>query len=290
MTPIAAITWNTCLESIRKLELVLFLVLGSLMIFAICFLTSNEKAVGIIIKFMGEQEFVNVYSPEGLQETDDLIRANILSYLKASGMFFNEIFTLIIAFALTLFMIPHEIATGAIQYILPKPVQRYQYLIGKFLGVFLIVAFCWLIMGLELFLFFTFKEGAVDPYLLTAIFLLPLKYAIFIAFMVALTLRMPVIVAGMISLIFFLGGHASSKLQDFFLDPELMLEGVMRYVAMVAYYITPHLYPVFSGTLLDKNENVLETWAQVGSWAAYAVLYTVILLIIAIISFRRKSL
>ncbi|MBU1022704.1 ABC transporter permease subunit [bacterium] len=290
MTPIAAITWNTCLESIRKLELVLFLVLGSLMIFAICFLTSNEKAVGIIIKFMGEQEFVNVYSPEGLQETDDLIRANILSYLKASGMFFNEIFTLIIAFALTLFMIPHEIATGAIQYILPKPVQRYQYLIGKFLGVFLIVAFCWLIMGLELFLFFTFKEGAVDPYLLTAIFLLPLKYAIFIAFMVALTLRMPVIVAGMISLIFFLGGHASSKLQDFFLDPELMLEGVMRYVAMVTYYITPHLYPVFSGTLLDKNENVLETWAQVGSWAAYAVLYTVILLIIAIISFRRKSL
>ena len=290
MTPITAIAWNTCLESIRKLELVLFLILGSMMIFSICFLSSNEKALGIIIKFMGEQEFVNVYSPAGLQETDDLIRANILSYLKASGMFFNEIFTLIIAFALTLFMIPHEINTGAIQYILPKPVQRHQYLIGKFLGVFLIVSLCWIIMGLELFFFFTFKEGAVDPYLLTAIFLLPLKYAIFIAFMVALTIRMPVIVAGIISLIFFLGGHVSSKLQDFFLDPELALDGILKYAAMVAYYLIPHLYPVFSGTIMDKNENVLETWAAVGSWAGYAVLYTVILLIIAIISFRRKSL
>lgn len=205
-------------------------------------------------------------------------------------MFFCEIFTLIIAFALTLFMIPHEISSGAILYILPKPVQRYEYLLGKFFGVFAIVAICWFLMGFELFAFFSIKEGHVDNYLLTTILLLPLKYGIFIAFMVALTTRIPAIAAGIISLIMFLGGHVSAKLQELFNDPNLALEGFMRYAVMIAYYIVPHLYPVFSGTIMDKNENVLETWAQVCGWGFYAVMYMSILLIFAILSFRRKSL
>ena len=108
--------------------------------------------------------------------------------------------------------------------------------------------------------------------------------------MVALTTRIPPIGAGIVSLIFFLGGHVSAKLHELFSDPNLALEGFMRYAVMVAYYIVPHLYPVFSGTIMDKNENVLETWSQVSSWALYAVFYIVVLLILAILSFRRKSL
>jgi ABC-type transport system involved in multi-copper enzyme maturation permease subunit len=290
MMAIAAIAYNTFLESIRKLELVLFLVLGSTLIGAICYLATNEQAIGLINKFMGEQQFVNVDSPGGILIVNEPSLLATLSHLKASGMFFNEVFTLIIAFALTLFMIPHEISTGAILYILPKPVQRYQYILGKFFGVFAIISICWFLMGLELFTFFSIMQGEVDKYLLTAIFLLPLKYAIFIAMMVALTTRIPPIVAGIVSLIFFLGGHVSAKLQDLFMDPALALEGFMRYAAMFAYYIIPHLYPVFSGTMMDPNENILETWTQVCGWALYAVLYVSILLVIAIISFRRKSL
>ncbi len=290
MMAIGAIAYNTFLESIRKLELVLFLVLGSSLIISICYLTTNEQAIGIIIKFMGEQQFVNVDSPGGIGLNNDAMQYDILSYLKASGMFFCEIFTLIIAFALTLFMIPHEISSGAILYILPKPVQRYEYLLGKFFGVFAIVAICWFLMGLELFAFFSIKEGHIDNYLVTAILLLPLKYGIFIALMVALTTRIPPIAAGIVSLIFFLGGHVSAKLQELFMDPNLALEGFMRYAVMFAYYIVPHLYPVFSGTIMDKNENVLETSTQVCGWGLYAVVYIAVLLIIAIISFRRKSL
>jgi len=287
---IAAIAYNTFLESIRKLELVLFLVLGSTLIGAICYLATNEQAIGLINKFMGEQQFVNVDSPGGILIINEPSLLATLSHLKASGMFFNEVFTLIIAFALTLFMIPHEISTGAILYILPKPVQRYQYILGKFFGVFAIISICWLLMGLELFTFFSIMQEEVDKYLLTAIFLLPLKYAIFIAMMIALTTRIPPIAAGIFSLIFFLGGHVSAKLQDLFMDPALALEGFMRYAAMFTYYIIPHLYPVFSGTIMDENENILETWTQVCGWALYAFLYISILLVIAIISFRRKSL
>jgi ABC-type transport system involved in multi-copper enzyme maturation permease subunit len=288
--PIIAIAYNTILESIRKLELTLFLLLGTALIISICYLSSNKQALEIIIKFMGEQRYVDIASPSGIWDTPDMIERNILSYMKASGMFFNEIFTLIIAFSLTLFMLPNEISSGAILYILPKPVQRYQYILGKFLGVFLIVALCWIIMGLELFAFFSIKEGMIDTYLATAILLLPLKYAIFIALMVALTTRLPSIFAGIISLIVFLGGHVSSKLQELYLDPDLALEGPVKYVMQLTYYITPHLHPVFSGTIMDPNENVLETWNQVASWAGYALFYTAILLTIAIISFRRKSL
>jgi len=290
MMAIIAIAHNTFLESVRKLELVLFLVLGSLLVLSVCYLSTNDQALSTIIRFMNEQQYVEVTSPSGVWDTSQQVEKNILSYLKASGMFFSEVFALIIAFAMTLFLIPGEITSGAILNILPKPVQRFEYIIGKFLGVFVVVTFAWFVMGLELFLFFTARERAVDSYLVTAIFLLPLKYAIFIAFMIALTTRMPSIIAGVISLVFFISGHVSSKIQDFYLDPEIAFTGIMKYMAMIAYFVIPHLHPVFSGTILDPNENVLETWDKVFAWALYALFYLAIILMIAIFSFRRKSL
>jgi len=290
MMAIIAIAHNTFLESVRKLELVLFLVLGSFLVLSVCYLSTNEQALGTIVRFMNDQSYVEVTSPGGVWDTSKQVERSILAYLKASGMFFNEVFTLIIAFAMTLFLIPGEIASGAILNILPKPVRRHEYIIGKFLGVVIVVTFAWIVMGLELFLFFTLRERMVDKYLITAVLLLPLKFAIFIAFMITLTTRMPSIAAGVISLVFFVTGHVSSKIQDFYLDPELAFKGIMKYLAMIAYYITPHLHPVFSGTMLDPNENVLETWDRVFLWAVYAIFYMLIILSIGIFSFRRRSI
>jgi len=290
MMAIITIAHNTFLESVRRLELILFLLLGTLLAFSVCYLSTNEQAINTIIRFMGEQSYVNVNTPGGIWDTQQVVVKNILSYLKASGMFFSETFTLIIAFAMTLFLIPGEIASGSVFNILPKPVRRFEYILGKFFGVFVVVTLSWFVMGFELFIFFLFREGAVDTYLLTAILLLPLKFGIFIAFMLALTTRLPSIFGGIISLGMFLGGHISSKIQDLYTDPEIALHGILRYLAIFTYYVIPHLHPVFSGTIMDPDQNVLDTWTKVAVWGGYAILYTVILLLIAIFSFQRKSL
>ena len=115
---------------------------------------------------------------------------------------------------------------------------------------------------------------------------MPLKYAIFTGFMVFLTVRMPALVAGLISLLMFIGGHVSSRIEDFYEQ----FTGFMLYLLKLGYYILPNLSPVFSGTILDRDVNLFENYMSIYWWVTYAVIYTIILLILAVFSFRRKSL
>lgn len=287
MMAIFAIAYNTFLESIRKLELVLFLLLGAILVGIICFLTTDENAMNVIIKFMSTQEMVDLQAPMALfQDEEAYVASKAFDYMKSSAMFFNELLTMIIALLITIFMIPREISSGAVLYILPKPVQRYQYILGKYFGALAIVTACFWLMGLEMLIFFAITEGAIDPRIIEALLVLPLKFGIFIGFIILLSIRLPSVIAGIIALLLYIGGHVSERISDMFEE----FSGLFLIMLKIGHFILPNLSPVFSGTIMDPEHNLFETYMSIYVWSGKAIFYNAVLLVLAILFFRRKSL
>lgn len=284
---IAAIAYNTFLESIRKLELILLLLLGAFLVGIICYLSTDDQAMGLISRFMSNQQIVDLQSPNVLYEGNDAwVEHKMLAYMKSSAMFFNEILVMIIALSISLFLISSEITSGSILYILPKPVQRYQFILGKYFGAFAIIVACYFLMSLEVIVFFSLKEGFVDRLLIEALLLLPLKFGLFVGFMILFSTRLPGVIAGILTLLIYIGAHFSSRIEDLY----EYFSGFFLYCLKLANFILPNLAPAFSGTIIDPDANLFENYSSIWGWIISIVIYNIILLILAVLAFRRKSL
>jgi ABC-type Na+ efflux pump permease subunit len=123
---ILAIGRNTLLESVRQK------VLNVLLIFAVVL-------VGASIWFSG------IATP-GLDQAG-LFDAQI-KFVKDAGTGCIEVFGCVIAVLSTAQLIPQELHNRTIYTILAKPVRRSEFLLGKFLGVALLLVFCVALMTL----------------------------------------------------------------------------------------------------------------------------------------------
>lgn len=138
---IATYTWR---EGIRKKTLIGFLLLSLLVIFGSSFLTA----------FLSEARL------SGEIESD--VEVKLIKDICVSAI---TIFGVLITIFISASVVPTELDNKVIYSVLSKPVKRYQYLLGKFLGVQLIVIANLALMSL-LFLFALYVRERVFPTLL----------------------------------------------------------------------------------------------------------------------------
>ncbi len=138
---IAVYTWR---EGIRKKTLIGFLILSLLVIFGSSFLTA----------FLAEARM------SGEIESD--VEVKLIKDICVSAI---SIFGILITIFISASVVPTELDNKVVYSILSKPVKRYQYLLGKFLGVQLIVIANLALMSL-LFLFALYLRERVFPSLL----------------------------------------------------------------------------------------------------------------------------
>ena len=161
---IAVYTWR---EGMRKKLLIGFLILSILVIFGSSFMTAflTESAGG------------------GASAETDVDTKLIKDICVTTISIFGVLITIFISAS----VVPNEVENKVIYTILSKPVRRFQYLLGKFVGIQLIVIMNLALMGALFFFALYMKERILPTLLLWSILLTYFEFLIVSAFTFAVS-------------------------------------------------------------------------------------------------------
>lgn len=217
---ISIYTWR---EGMRKKTLIGFLVLSVLVILGSSFMTA----------FVAQTSIGDLESELDVKIIKDICVSAI------------AIFGALITIFISASVVPTEIENKVIYTVLSKPVRRFQYLLGKFIGVQLIVIINLVLMGALFFVALYAKERILPTLLLWSILLTYFQFIIVSAFTFAIscTASSPVLptIAG---LFIYLTGNLTEYLRDVYErggQTGEMLDELIRNLAYWLYNILPNL-------------------------------------------------
>jgi len=250
---IAAIAWNTFREAVRDR------ILYSILAFALLLIGASVVVAGLSI---GQESRI----------------------VKDLGLASTTLFGTFIAIFLGITLVSKEIERRTIYLIIPKPVSRPGFLVGKYCGLVLTLVVTVGVMGVMVFLLAALVDGAATPALLLAIGL------DFVALMIvtAVALLFSTFSTPTLSAIFtvaiFVIGRLSGDLTVFadqFADPAL------KRAIWVTYLALPDLGRFQFGSRVVQGLPLVP--ADIGTAAAYGLAYTGFLLLLAIAIFQRRD-
>lgn len=260
MRPILSIAGTTLGEAIRRRVLLIILLIG------VVFLVI-APALGIL----------------SARSETTVLRGMMLGIIQLTSA--------VIAIVLTVYMIPNEIERRTIYTILSKPVQRWQFLVGKYLGA---VASLGLMMAmmcfvLSLVFWYTQRDVAAILELLKA----PAMYFVQMSLLAALAIFFSTFVAPLVN--FFLSGGMfllGSLFNPFFqtIQENSGTQPAMKFAATVVNTILPNFAnynvqnPIINPQSTIQNEKTYYLVATV-----YGVVYIVALLVGGIWIFDRRE-
>ena len=268
---IAVYTWR---EGMRKKTLIGFLILSVLVIFGAQFITAFLTQTGM-----------------AGNETD--VDTKLIKDICVTSI---SIFGVLITIFISASVVPNEMENKVIYTVLSKPVRRYQYLLGKFIGVQLIVIINLLLMGGLFFFALYFKEQVIPTLLLWSILLTFFEFLVVSGFTFAISCTSSSSVLPTIAGLFiYITGNLTQYLKDVYTrsgQTGEMLDELIGKTAWGMYQILPNLRN-FSlkveilNSRLDSSPQDLE---QIPWIIAYGLVYGLAGFIMAYWIFRRKEL
>jgi len=207
----------------------------------------------------------------------------------------TSVFGALIAIFVGTSLIYKEIDKRTLYTILARPMHRYEFILGKYLGLLAVLGLTTAAMtlgagGYVWLLTFAsdwtaLQRGAgLDGLFFLAAALIFLKLMIVTAFAVLMSAMSSPILGAIITFCFYVFGHATAV----FLDLPPQFEGTFAEQALLwAYYVVPNLghFDIRS----EAANGIPVAPAFVAYVTAYAFLYTAILLVLAAIAFERKD-
>lgn len=207
----------------------------------------------------------------------------------------NSLFGALIAIFVGASLIYKEVDKRTLYTILARPMHRYEFVLGKYLGLMGIIGLTSLIMtvGAGAYIWVlthtsdwtALQRGAgLDGLFFVASGLIVLKLMIVTAFAVLMSAMSSPILGAIITFCFYIFGHATTV----FLDLPPQFDGtVAKELLLWAYYVVPNLshFDIRS----EAANGVPVAPAYLAYVTLYAVLYTAMLLLLAAVSFERKD-
>lgn len=255
-------------EGIRRKLLIGFLVLSLLVIFGSSFITS----------------FVDPTA-----ETD--IDLKLIKDICVTAI---SIFGALITVYISASVIPAEVETKVIYTVLSKPVSRVQYLLGKFLGIQLIIIVNLALMGGLFFMALYMRQGIMPTLLLWSIFLTYFEFLIISAFTFAVSCAATSPLMPTLQGLFI---YITANLTEYLKDVEhragqtgQFLDEAIGKIASALYSILPNLQnfsikmQIVNGQPNDPPTDVMIPWLVL-----YSLVYAVAGFACAYLVFRRKE-
>ena len=216
---------------------------------------------------------------------DNLTIGEPTKIIKDFGLASIEIFGVLIAIFVGIGLVYKEMERKTIYNILSKPIHRYQFIIGKYLGLTLTLLVEVLTMSIALFCILYFYEGKIAVALLPAIGMIFITLMIITAFALLFSSFSTPILSGLFTLSFFLIGH---------LTPDLLELGKkadsqsLHYLTKALYYIIPNLeYFNLKGQVV--HQVALEK-GYLFFALLYGLLYIAIILLISMVVFQNRDI
>lgn len=206
-----------------------------------------------------------------------------IKVVKDFGLAGIYIFSVIITIFLGTSLIYKEIEKRTLYIIFSKPVSHFQFLLGKFFGLFLSVGLNIILMTIVHLVVVYFKGGGVDFLSLWAIFLLIFEIGLFIAIAILFSTFSTPLAGAIYSVILLYIGHSLSTLHKYAEKSNF----AFKYLSDAVYYLFPNLEKfnlrntVVHGIIPSSSEIIYPT--------IYAILYISILLWLATISLKKQE-
>ncbi|MBK6848561.1 MAG: ABC transporter permease [Proteobacteria bacterium] len=201
-------------------------------------------------------------------------------------------FLVLIATFLGVNLVYKELERKTVYTLLPKPIHRYQFVLGKFFGLALTLLVLLALMCGVLLLVLHLQGAALEPALAMLVALIFLEVLVVTAVAVFFSSFSTPLLSGLFTVGVFLLGRSvpdiravAAKLDQPGLP--LLLRGVARVVPNLRYfYVTgaeiDGQQVAISGTFVD--------WGYVGLASGYAALYLAVVLLLAMALFSRRDL
>jgi len=270
---IAIYTWR---EGIRKKVLIGFLILSILVLFGAQFMTA----------------FLTVPRSAGELETSIDVQLKMVKDICVTVI---SIFGALIAIFISASVVPSEIENKVVYSVLSKPIRRFQYLIGKFLGVqFIIIVNLALMAGL-FFVALWVKEGVLPTLLLWSALLTYFEFLIVSSFTFAVSCACTsAVVPTILGLFIYITGNLTEYLKDVERrsgQTALWLDEWTGKLARWLYLTLPNLKHFSLKTqilFLEPNDPPRDV--QMMALVIYALVYALAGYIIAYWVFRRREM
>jgi len=204
--------------------------------------------------------------------------------VKDFGLAGIYIFSIIIAIFLGTSLVYKEIEKKTLYIIFSKPVAIYQFVVGKFFGLWLSITLNVLLMTIVHLAIVKIKGGGFDLIALYAILLLIFELAIFVALTILFSSVTTPLAGAIFSIIILYIGHSLVMLKDY---AEKASEA-MKIFANVIYYILPNLekFNLRNSVVHD----VTPSSGQIIYPILYSIFYVVILLWASSLALKKQDL
>jgi ABC-type transport system involved in multi-copper enzyme maturation permease subunit len=259
MNRIVAIAWNTFREAVRNK------ILYSLLFFAVLIIVS-ALAIG------------NLTLHEEVRTVRDV------------GLFGIDIFGVIIAIFVGVNLLYKELDLKTVYTILPKPLWRWEFVLGKWLGILLTLAVQMAVMGVVLGIVLAAQDAHVDVATAKAVWLLFVNVMLVTSIAVFFSAFSSPFLSGFFSLGCFVVGRSV---------PDIRALGekagsTTRAALNVACDIVPNLHLFYPSGSIVGAEEVSVHRQFVGadyilSATGYGVAYSLIVLVFAMLIFRKRD-
>lgn len=245
---------NTFRKSIRKKVLLLFLILSAIII-----------ASSHLFSFFTVEEELKI----------------ILDVSMASIALFGMITAIFISSG----EIPSEIERKTIHSILAKPVQRHQFIIGKFLGVVLVVMLNILFMTVILLVIIYLKRFPFNPAIFKGIYFIFLELALIAAAAIFFSSFSTAVITISLSILVYLLGHLTEYLHYLYIQAQgVLIKSLFRTI----YFILPNLENFNIRNQVVHNEPITVTLML--KTTLYCIEYITIFLLLTILFFQRREI
>ncbi|MBI5093217.1 MAG: ABC transporter permease subunit [Candidatus Hydrogenedentes bacterium] len=206
-----------------------------------------------------------------------------------------SIFGVLITIFISASVVPNEVENKVIYTVLSKPIRRFQYLLGKFIGVQLTVILNLVLMGILFCIAVYSKEGIFPSLLIWAILLTYCEFLVISAFTFAVSCSATSAVLPTIGGLFiYIIGNLTEYLKDVANrvgESTVLADKIVRETAYWLYMVLPNLQKFsLKNQVLYLSVNDPPKDAQIPQVIAYALACTVVGYIIALWVFRRKEL
>jgi ABC-type transport system involved in multi-copper enzyme maturation permease subunit len=205
--------------------------------------------------------------------------------IKDIGLASMRFFSMLIAVLMSMILISREVDNRTVFNILAKPVRRWQFIFGKYLGLVAIVGANLLLITVVLVVVVLIVSGELDFMLVFAGAMTMLEMLILAAFATFFAVLTKPILGSLMTLAVFVVGHLSS---DLWLLTRQLPGALTRGVVAVIYYLLPNLERFNFDTEVVHDLSI--PGPAVGWAILYAAAFVAVVLYLATLRFGGKDL
>jgi Cu-processing system permease protein len=210
---------------------------------------------------------------------------NQVKVIKDFGLSAMSLFGLLIAIFIGIRLMVQEMEQRTIYLILSKPIRRWEFVLGKYLGLAATLAVNVALMALALWGLGLVREGRIDTALAPAVGLIYLEILLIVAFALLFSTITSPTLAAVFTLCIYVIGHTTSFIREFTLvNPDQGAHWLLR----VIYLVMPNLENL--NLKMASVEHIALPPHAAAFGALYGAGYIAFVLALTVLIFENKDL